>query len=390
MSERWYSIKISPENIKNDIFPAPYTGDSYDEKYSYEVCCDIFTSAVTKYYTGDTYYYKPLSEVLSGGTDGSSLLTGLTIPIFLTETVTDLGYYSVFDGAVLQKDVMLNFLFSAITTDPYKLYFYNTSDKEFLAYLQFSTYQVDWGDGSVETITSSSPNYYKHIYSQDGVYTITLSGTSPWGTNIITKEVTIPYSDITITNPNGIAYFVPAGGNWSATPIQYDYIFSGDSSCDVYDTNPYGTSPFTITGYTKSTINDLIVYGNKSTLVDGKYKVGVDVPITKEVNGTYWGASADGLYTAYTINNIDYYDYSNGTTVFVVQSSGLTSNDLVCSAITKDEVLLNVIDEAEIRSDVSIDRGKLSAFERLQRLNEVDSIGALENYGYGFFNVVKI
>jgi hypothetical protein len=74
----------------------------------------------------------------------------------------------------------------------------------------------------------------------------------------------------------------------------------------------------------------------------------------------------------------------------VVQSSGLTNNDLVCSGLTKDEVLLNVIDEPEVQSDVFIDRGKLSAFERLQRLNEVDNIGSLETYGYGFFNIIKL
>jgi len=390
MSERWYNIRISPEVIKGDIFSAPYTGDSYDEKYSYEVCCDIYTSAITKHYTGDTYYYKPLSEILSGGTDGSSLLTGLTIPIFLSETITDLGYYSTFDGAVLQKEVMLNFLFSSTTINPYIFYFYNTSDKEFLSYLQFSTYQVDWGDGNVETITSTSPNYYQHTYTQDGVFTITLSGTSPWGTNIITKDVTIPYTNINITNPNGTAYFIPSGGNWSATPIQYDFIFNGDAECGFYDTNPYTTLPVTITGYTKSSVNDLIVYGKKNLLYNSKYQLGVEVPITQTVNGTYWGPSNDGLYTAYTINDIDYYDYSDGTTLFVVQSSGLTNNDLVCSGLTKDEVLLNVIDEPEVQSDVFIDRGKLSAFERLQRLNEVDNIGSLETYGYGFFNIIKL
>ncbi len=62
---------------------------------------------------------------------------------------------------------------------------------------------------------------------------------------------------------------------------------------------------------------------------------------------------------------------------------------LVCSALTKNEVLLNVIDEAEVQTDVFIDRGKVSAYERVQRLNEVDNIGELTNYGYKFFNIVK-
>jgi hypothetical protein len=63
---------------------------------------------------------------------------------------------------------------------------------------------------------------------------------------------------------------------------------------------------------------------------------------------------------------------------------------LVCSALTKNEVLLNVIDEAEVQSDVFIDRGKISAYERVQRLNEVNNIGEIVNYGYGFFNIVSV
>ena len=70
-------------------------------------------------------------------------------------------------------------------------------------------------------------------------------------------------------------------------------------------------------------------------------------------------------------------------------SSGMTPDMMVCSAITKNEVLLNVIDEAEIQSNVFIERGKNSALERIQRLGEVDNVGDLEKYGYKFFNVTN-
>jgi hypothetical protein len=76
--------------------------------------------------------------------------------------------------------------------------------------------------------------------------------------------------------------------------------------------------------------------------------------------------------------------------VFTVYSSGMTPDMMVCSAITKNEVLLNVIDEAEIQSNVFIERGKNSVLERLERLGEVDNVGDLEKYGYKFFNVIKI
>ena len=388
MDERIYNIRISPEVINGDIFLINYTGDSYNDEFQVEICCDIFTSAVTKNYTGQTYVYSSMTEVLSGGTNGTSLLTGLTIPIFISETCIDIGYYSTFDGAVIQKDVMNNFLFSSTTLNPYEYFFYNTSDSQSLGYLQFSDYKVDWGDGISQTITNFSPNYYTHTYVASGDYTISMSGMSPWGYNVIKKDITVPYSAATITNPNGTAYFVPAGGNWSATPIMYDYIFSGDSNCDleVYDVS---SSPITVTGYTTSNVNGLEVYGKKADLYGGKFKLGVQVTGSSGNIGTYWGPDATNTYTAYTINNIDYYDYNDDITIFIVESSGITSDMIVCSGLTKNEVLLNVIDEAEVQSDVFIDRGKVSAYERVQRLNEIDNIGELMTYGYKFYNIVK-
>ena len=103
--------------------------------------------------------------------------------------------------------------------------------------------------------------------------------------------------------------------------------------------------------------------------------------------GTYSGVSSDGLYTAYTINGIDYYDYSDGKTLFVVKSSGLTSDMLVCEPIVKNDLLMNIIDEAEVQSNIFIERGKNSALERVERLGEVDNVGDLVKYGYKFFNV---
>jgi len=395
MEERIFHYRISPEVIKNDLFLVNYTGNSDTTNAEYVYCCDIYTSAVTKYFSGQTYVYSSMTEILSGGTNGSSLLTGLTIPIFITENTTDIGIYSVFDGMVLQQETMTNFLFSSTTTNPNTYYFYNTSDTEFKKYLSFSDYKVDWGDGSPPTtVNSVLPNNYSHTYTQNGQFTITMSGMSPWGVNLIKKDVYVPYTDVAITNPKGTAYFVPSGGSWSGTPLSYDYIFSGDSICDVelQTSGNFTTIPFKVTGYTKSTMNDLEVYGSKynPSLYDGRFKIGIQITADTNTVGTFWGPSSDGLYTAYTINDINYFDYFDGTTVFVVESSGVTSDMIVCSGITKNELLLNVIDEPVTQSDIFIERGKQSGLEGLMRLGEVDNVGDLEKYGYGYFKVNNI
>lgn len=357
--EDLYNIIISPETIKGDIFKVDYNGT-------------------------EVGVYSGMTQILTAGPNNSSLLTGLTIPILIRQTAVDVGYYSPFDGAVLQKNVVANFIFSSTTSHPYTYNIYNTSD-QFQKFLDLSYYTVDWGDNSpVQIISAYTPNSLSHTYpTSNSDYTITLKQTNPWGITIVSKTIKTPFENVKILNPNGTAYFIPAGGSWSGTPISYDYIFSGDAINEVsaQTSNNFVTVPYTISGVTKSKITDLALYGTP------KYQVGV--PVIK--NGQIWGAITDMNldFTAYTINGVDYYDYNNGPTLFFEQSSGFTDQNLTAVPITKDEVLLKVIDQPQIQTDIFVERGKNSAYERVQRLGEVDNLGDLINYGYGFFNVVK-
>ena len=382
MQDRIYNIRISPEVIKNKIFLTPWSGGNFSYALSGNPCCDDHPvySGIT---TGTTYVYSSMTQILSGGTNGESLLD-LNLPIFLSENTVDIGYYNVFDGAITQQNTMLNFIFEPDTSNPFQYSFYNTSDHEFKKYLTFSNYQIDWGDGTqVEVITEFSPTPYIHTYAAQGQYTISMSGLSPWGYNVIEKEVYPPYSILTIDNPNGEAFFIPAGGQWSATPISYNYIYHYDESCnEEIPCCDFTTIPFIVSGYTNSSLSDLQQYGKNKYIV-GRVVTGASGNVM-----VYKGPSEDNSYTAYTINDVDYYDFKDGTTLFVVKSSGCT--DLSCSAITKNEVLLNVISEAEVQTNVFIERGKNSALEMIQRLGEINTIGDLEQYGYKFYNLIKI
>jgi hypothetical protein len=357
--EDLYNIIISPETIKGDLSVVTYSGVSVG-------------------------VYSAMTQVVSSGTDGSSTLTGLTIPILIRQTAVDVGYYSPFDGAVLQKDVVANFIFSSTTSNPYVYNVYNTSS-EFQKFLDLSAYKVDWGDNSPkQTITSYTPDSLSHTYATaEAQYTIVLEQTNPWGVTKVAKTITTPYENVVINNPNGEAFFIPAGGNWLNTPISYNYIFSGDAVNEIsaQTSNNYVTVPFTISGLTKSRITELALYGTP------KYQVGV--PVIK--NGQIWGAISDMnlIFTAYTVQEVNYYDYNDGTTIFFEQSSGFTENNLSQRPITKEEVLLRVIDQPQIQTNVFVERGKNSAYERIQRLGEVDNLGDMINYGYRFFNVTK-
>jgi hypothetical protein len=356
----YYNIIISPETIKGDLVNVQYSG-------------------------GVVGVYSAMTDVITSGPAGTSLLTGLTIPILIRETINDMGYYDPFDGAILQQDVVTNFLFSSTTTNPYEVLIFNTSS-DANKFLELSSYLVDWGDGtSKQRITGFTPNYLRHQYqSASSGYTVTLEQTNPWGLTKVTKKINLPYKNTTIYNPKGTAYFISSIGNWSATPISYDYIFSGDAKNDVGSqiSSSSVAVPYFVSGETVSRLQDLEQYGSI------KYPApGVPVIKNREIYGVINAVTS--TYTGYTIQGVDYYDYSDGTSIFFVKSSGFTSDNITAEPITKREVLINVVDQPQIQSNVYIERGKNSAYERIQRLGEVDNVGDLVNYGYGFFNVEK-
>ena len=363
MESEKFSVLISPEVLSSDLIEFVYTASTADSNISQP-----------------GFIYSGMSYILSGGTNGDSLLTGLTMPLLFTQTYNDLGFYSEFDGLMVQKDIVTNFLYSGnSTTNLNSVTLYNTSGDYTVSYLDFTTYYVDWGDGSPTQQLSTSA--ITHTYLANNLYTITLSGSNPWGVTIIQKPITIPLQSVTIPNPNGNIVFVPQQGNWANIPISYDYIYDLDSNNTIpYQISSNWTSvPFPISGFTSSRLQDLKRWGSVP------YTVGYVFTKNNQVFGQVNSITPD--FTGYTINNVDYYDLVNGKTLYVVNSSGLTANDIVASAITKNEYLLDFVMAPEVQTDIYVERGKYSAFESLQRLGEVDNIGDMVRYGYGFFKI---
>jgi len=329
--------------------------------------------------------------VLSAGTNGASLLTGLTIPIVLEQSVHDIGYYDVFDGDVLQKDTVSNFIFTTgSTTNPYKIYVYNTSDDTTKKYLELSTYEINWGDS-----TTYYPYYSvnsAHTYTTPSGYTITLKQTNPWGVINVTKKIKIPYDQTPDdSNPNGTAYFTSSSGSWMGTPLNYNYLFPFDSNnkktyqvtsnFHEFYQNLNDTLPFPVTSYTKSELTTLERYKSP------KYQVNYQVYLNQNYVGKITSSSQTQIN--YTIYDIDYIDFSGGTSVRVAYSSGVTPYNITESAITKNEVLMNMVEQPQIQSNVFIERGKTSGLESLRRIGEVDSMRDLERYGYKYFNIIE-
>ncbi len=374
MNSEKYSYRISPEVIKGDSIRFDYSASTED---NFLFPCSDLPPINNTFYPIDIY--SGMSYILSGGTNGESILTGLTIPIFLKQTYNDIGFYSEFDGLILQKDIVTNFLYSGTNIfNPFEITLYNTSGDFTVSYLDFTTFKVDWGDGQQQNMNTLSLN---HIYSSAGDYTISMSGSNPWGVTIIEKKITIPVGLATVTNPQGNIVFVPQQGSWSNIPISYNYIFDGDAqnNANYQSSSNFTNVPFNISGYTKSKLQDLKRWGPTP------YTVGYVFNKNNQTFGQVDSITPD--YTAYTINNVNYFDLNNGKTFYVVSTSGITPSDIVVSALTKNDYLLDFVMSPEIQSNVYVERGKYSPFENLQRLGEVDNIGDLSRYGYGFFNL---
>ena len=355
-TDRTYYL-ISPEVLKSDIVEETYSGNTFG-------------------------VYSAMTEILSGGTGGSSLLTGLTIPIVFTQSFNDLGYYTPFDGYIIQKDVVNNFVYSGNPNNGFEVFVYNTSDRDFKKFLQLADYVIDWGDGSsTQKINETAPTYLSHTFPFAGDFEIKITQSNPWGVTEVKKVITVPMVGTTIPNPDGTITFTPQGGSWAGTPLSYDYIFEGDAENNIqYQISSNHTQvPFVVSGFTKSQLTSLSSYGSV------RYATNVPIFQNGQLLGVIDEITTD--YTAYTINEIEYYDYPDGTTIFIENSSGITANDISVSAITKQEVLLDMVSSPEIQSEVFIDRGKNSAFEGLERLGEVDNIGDLTRYGYGFYKI---
>ena len=350
-----FKIQISPGFLNLDIIQETYNGNTFG-------------------------VYSGLSYVLSGGTNGSSLLTDLTIPVLLKQEYQDIGYYSVFDGNVSQINVSENFIFikNPDNSNLNSIRIYNTSENSNINFLTTSFFQISWGDGSAIELLDSTNEYFDHTYSDNGTYEIKLIHVTSFGQIIVTKDITLPYGVTEIDNPYGTVTFQKSEDSWSTIPIEMNFYTSADTTTDAEI--QVVELPYLITGYTKSKIGDIKTYG-------GFPQIEVSVPI--DGGGTGVITDETSTYTAYTINDIGYIDYSDGTSIFQYYSSGLTETLVEYEPIVKSEVYLNIIDQAQLLSNVFVERGKNSALENFRRIGEVRTLSSLEEYGYKFFNVIK-
>lgn len=300
------------------------------------------------------YVISPENTVLSADT--------VNILVYLERDFDDIGFYTTTDGKIVQEKTKCNFTYSKSGNT---LTVFNSVDKYSFIELKDVTYNIYWGDGSISGITIEQS--ITHTYQTPGEYEVALKLETPWTDNI---KKTIQIGGTTeILNPFGALIInVP----YSDVTMEQNYINELDAEGqDEEEEDVY------VSGFTQSRVKELIKYGSK-TLVEG-----LDV----NGNGVHLSGITD-TYTAYTIDNIFYTDFTDGLTFFNL-NVGENPLEMLSELVTKEESMMGVVNDIDIQSDVFVERGKISVFEHNMRLCEIDSVGEVEVYGNKYFTVKK-
>jgi len=267
--------------------------------------------------------------------DPPSCITGITLPILLTQDFNDIGVYTPWDGLAYQRETLNNFVY---TGNGNTITIFNTANFEFKRFLTIAPYYIDWGDGQTGVLSSPSQTVATHTYTTpSSAYTISLKQSNPWGTTYISKTLPIPYMNTPpIVNPFGVFAIQPPniGDPIGCQYITQDWIYSGDSNPDVWDffSMHYRDVPFQVTGYSyTSQLTMLAQYGNAPYPT-----VGQVVPIG--LSGYGMVNIIEPSYTAYTLNNIDYIDFSGGVTTYSATSRGLWWGNLGYNCCTDEQL----------------------------------------------------
>lgn len=289
----------------------------------------------------------------------------LTIPLFLDSTVDEMGVMVGFDGNIEQIEQLVNFTYSGVTNTK-QVHIFSSVNPDKLRKIVEQEYEVNWGDNTpTETlmvnqgINETQLPTLTHTYSSNILEsTITIKLISPWTTQFVSKNLTLPFKDPNnITNPLG---------TFTGTTIPLDYL----SDLEYVD-EPQETATIKFMGIGQSRIEELRKYGQ-------------DI-----YDGVTTGTTDNMSWSGYTIDNLYYRDFEDGYTMISGSTSDYTREEVVNHMITRNEHFLGFIDEPIIFSDVFVERGKQGVMEKNLRLSEIDNVGEMDIYGNGYFNVKK-
>lgn len=299
--------------------------------------------------------------------------TSFDLPVFLENTMEDLGTMVPFDGDIEQIEQKCNFTYIGNGNN---VTLYNSINTNNLNLLMDYVFTIYWGDGTSEELNMPESNSVTlisitHNYPLNGEYSITVTLASPWNVNEVKKSINIPFID-PLTFPidlGELSFIVP----YTVTKVVQTQEYLVDhTTITGMSIDPTGTT-FECVSIGISRIDELKKYGSKNSY-----------------SGITTGQTIDNLvYSAYTIDDLYYMDFSDGLTYVTGIRLPTGYTEEYNGKLTRNEFLIGFSEDPIIYSDIYIDRGKMGVMEKNLRLSEIDNIGELEIYGNGYFKVRK-
>jgi hypothetical protein len=292
--------------------------------------------------------------------------TGVTynLPVYLDSTAYEMGGMVGFDGDITQVEQLVNFHYDYVSGNTIKLY--NTVNRDILKIIKDETFTITWGDGNTDTIDVSlndDLSSINHTYTSGGTYNVSIELNNSWTQKRLSKNIVVPQS-ISISNSTGS--FGPF-----TLPYTTGITFTQDYINDLDNTDNDGDAIIYFAAVGRSRLSELKRYGENT------------------YQGITTSSDAGGSYTGYTIDNLSYKDYGDGTTMITGVTTNFYREEVFNQMITRNEHFIGFIDEPTIYSDVFVERGKQGVLEMNLRLGEIDNLGELDIYGNGFFQVKK-
>lgn len=293
------------------------------------------------------------------------------IPLYLETSVDEMGGMVGFDGNIEQVEKLIDFTYSG-STGSTEITIYSSAYPDVFRSIIGEELRCQFGNCysglSINSGVTGTPfPSVSHDFKEPGTYEVSVILETSYTTQKLSKEITVPFR-----NPNEITN--PLGSFTTIAIDAYDNL-TGQSQNYLNDldfTNNTGYTTFSYVSFGQSRIEERRLYGSNI------------------YTGVTYGSTEDGItWSGYTIDGHCYTDYSDGLTVITGSTVGFTREDVFDKLITRNEHFIGFIDEPTVYSDIFVERGKQGVMEKNFRLGEIDSIGEIENYGNGYFNVKK-
>jgi hypothetical protein len=193
----------------------------------------------------------------------------------------------------------------------------------------------------------------------------------------LTFTIPIDYSGNTKTiNQSYLNNYDNPISGFTATPTNYTFVAIGTSR--LSELKQYGSNNYTQV-LTTGTLDDLTWTGY--TIGNLTYQDFSDG--TTQMTGTTPNFRQD--LTGYTIQNgiETTYGYTTGNT------TDFATEYVINQMLTREEHFLGFVEQPRVYSDIFVNRGKQGVLENNLRLGEIDNMGELSIYGNKYFTIKK-